>query len=137
MDGIHRLLDRPPPIFAPSWGVVNKETWGRFPLDIQKILLEVAEDYEAEVMAHSEVWEQEDVDQAKSIGVEVAGLSSEVADAIFRLGREVVLPGWVERVGGPASQGAQIWNDHFAKRIGLAIEPDGTIVEVPRVSDGP
>ena len=39
---------------------------------------------------------------------------------------ENVVPGWVERVGGPSSEAAVIFNDVVAPIVKVKINPDGT-----------
>ena len=116
-----------------TWGVVNRELWDRMPPDIQQLLLEVGEEYEREIIVQAQIWALAAVPTAQSNGMEFIEFTPQVTEAIFEVGKELMLPSWVERTGGPDSEGSRIWNEHFADLIGLRIEAHGSVVEVPTI----
>ena len=131
---VARYLVGPIPDRAHTWAVVNKDVWDSFPTDIQRILLEVGEDYEIESLKRVEQWEAEAVAQAKENGMEVIPFSPEVADTALQVALDVIVPNWVERAGGADSEAGQkaikLWNDHFANRLGIRINEDGTAEQI-------
>jgi len=76
-----------------------------------------------------ERWEQIALDEAEENGWIILPFSDEIADRAWKVALEVIVPGWVNRVGGPASDEVRIWNEHFAPHLGLIINPDGSVTD--------
>ena len=50
--------------------------------------------------------------------------ADEIKDALYRAGRNNVLPKWVERTGGPNSEAVQIYNAKVAPLLGVRVGAD-------------
>ncbi len=56
--------------------------------------------------------------------------SGEVKDALFKAGRDKVLPRWVERTGGPDSEAVQVYNEKAAPIIGVRVGSGGQAEDI-------
>ena len=59
-------------------------------------------------------------------GMQEVTFTPEMKTAQRQSAIENVVPGWVERVGGPTSEAAIIFNDVVAPIVKVKINPDGT-----------
>ena len=59
-------------------------------------------------------------------GMQLVEFTDEMKTAQKRSAIENVVPGWVERVGGPTSEAAIIFNDLVAPIVGVQINDDGS-----------
>ena len=110
-----------------SWFAVNAERWNRMPKDLQNIVLE-------EGARHAylnrqllfEHFAPNAIAQNVEQGMQEVPFTPEMKAAQRQSAIENVVPGWVERVGGPTSEAAIIFNDVVAPIVKVKINPDGT-----------
>ena len=76
-----------------------------------------------------ERWEEIALEEAAENGWIILPFSQEIQDQAWKVALEVIVPGWVNRVGGPASDEVRIWNEHFAPHLGLIINADGSVTD--------
>ena len=113
--------------------VMNNEQWAKLPEDLQKILLEEAAINELEELRTATIQHEMGVLKNTDAGLEYREFSPEMQEYAFRnavLG--ALMPGWVERVGGPEQPVISIFNEKVGAIVGVKINPDGTVVETPK-----
>ena len=112
--------------------VMNKTQWEKLPEDLQKIMLEEAAINELEELRTATVQHEMGLLKNTNAGLEYRAFSPELQEYAFEnavLG--ALMPGWVERVGGPAQPIVDIFNEKVGPIVGVKINPDGTVVEAP------
>ncbi len=114
-----------------SWLTVNQELWDMMPLDLQNIIQE-------EGARHAylnryfllEHFEPEAVQKNVAEGLKSAELSYWIRDEMRLAAVETVIPRWVERAGGPYSEGLHrinvLFNGLIYPIVGVYINPDGS-----------
>ena len=110
-----------------SWFAVNADRWNQMPQDLRNIVLE-------EGARHAylnrqllfEHFAPNAIAQNVEQGMQEVTFTPEMKDAQRQSAIENVVPGWVERVGGPTSEAAIIFNDVVAPIVKVKINPDGT-----------
>ena len=110
-----------------SWFAVNADRWNAMPQDLQNIVLE-------EGARHAylnrqllfEHFAPNAIAQNVEQGMAEVAFTPEMKDAQRQSAIENVVPGWVERVGGPTSEAAVIFNDVVAPIVKVQINADGT-----------
>ena len=111
---------------AVTWITMNQEVWDAIPPDLQAIIKEEGARHQRTSREWVEtVWAQEGIDENTAGGMEYVEFTAEVKDALYRAGRDNVLPKWVERAGGPQSEAVQIYNAKVAPIIGVRVGADG------------
>lgn len=63
-------------------------------------------------------------------GLEFVEFSPEVRSRSDDVLIERVVPNWVKSVGGGEEPVVAIFNEHIGARIGMKIEPDGSVIKV-------
>ncbi len=121
----------PIPDRAYTWGTVNKDEWDKIPPDLQQILLDVSKEYEEIQKGLRDGWEEEALATARAQGMEIIEFSPEVRKAAWDVALNVIVPSWVNRVGGPDTDAVRMWNEHYAPNLGIQIEADGSTLEIP------
>ena len=110
-----------------SWFAVNSGRWNQMPKDLQNIVLE-------EGARHAylnrqllfEHFAPNAIAQNVEQGMQEVPFTKEMQDAQRQSAIQQVVPGWVERVGGPTSEAAIIFNDVVAPIVKVQINADGT-----------
>ena len=129
---VSKYINGPLVSFFNTNNVINKDVWSKIPPDLQQIMIEEGAKSELEGMRLASIQNETGVLKLQKAGMELVEFSQELKDYSYNvavLGR--VLPGWVKRVGGPASPWAKIFNEKVTPIVGLRIEPDGKIAKVP------
>ena len=113
-----------------TYMTVNGKRWAELPPDLQQIMREVADEFEKEnIRLLTEEWDPAGIADNVAQGMEYRDFTPEVKGALREIALEIILPNWVERVGGPDSEGAKIFNKKVAPIVGVKINPDGTASE--------
>ena len=110
-----------------SWFTINQSRWDEMPPDLQNIILE-------EGARHAylnrqllfEHYAPTAVAQNIEEGMQLVEFTDEMKAAQRNSAIENVVPGWVERVGGPTSEAATIFNEVVAPIVKVRINDDGT-----------
>ncbi len=110
-----------------SWFTISHTRWNEIPHDLQNIILEEGARHAYlnrqllfEHYAPTAV--QANIDQ----GMQLVEFTPEMKAAQRQSAIANVVPGWVERVGGPTSEAALIFNDVVAPIVKVRINADGT-----------
>ena len=110
-----------------SWFTISHTRWNEMPADLQNIVLE-------EGARHAylnrqllfEHFAPTAVEENIAEGMELVEFTDEMKAAQRRSAIENVVPGWVDRVGGPNSEAARIFNELVAPIVKVTINADGT-----------
>ena len=110
-----------------SWFTISHARRDDMPKDLQNIVLE-------EGARHAylnrqllfEHFAPTAVEENILEGMQLVEFTDEMKTAQMRSAIENVVPGWVERVGGPTSEAAIIFNDLVAPIVGVQINDDGS-----------
>ena len=110
-----------------SWFAVNSERWNKMPKDLQNIVLEEGgrHAYLNRQLLFEHFAPNAIAENVKE-GMQEVPFTPEMKAAQRQSAIENVVPGWVERVGGPTSEAAVIFNDVVAPIVKVKINPDGT-----------
>ena len=111
--------------------IMNADVWDALPPDIQQILLEEGAKYELESFRVLPAWNESGIPALQAAGMTLIEMSPELREASFNVAVERVLPKWLDRLGGPDTEGARIFNEKVTPIMGVKINPDGSIVKVP------
>ena len=124
--------------FNSSINAVNKEVWDSIPADLQQILIEEGAKHELEALRLTAIQNLIAVQRNIDAGIEFVEFGSEMRLASFEAARDSVVPNWLQRIGYPdeGQDTVAVFNDKVGPVVGLRIEPDGSVVEVP-ITDGP
>ncbi len=120
-------LNGPIVSLAVTYITVNKDRWDAIPADLQAIMKE-------EAMAHQkenrrvlvDVWDPAGITNNVAGGMEFVPFSQELKDAHLQASIDVVIPNWVDRNGGPTSEGAKMFNEYVSPIVGVKINADGS-----------
>ena len=132
---VTQYMNGPLPSFTATNNIVNAQVWGKLPEDLQKIFLEEGARAELEQLRLTAI--QNEVGTKKNLraGLELVQFSDEINAQIRVATKTHLLPGWLRRLGGPDSENAKKWvplfNERVGSCVGLKIEADGRISEVP------
>ena len=110
-----------------TWFTISHTRWNQLPTDLQNIVLE-------EGARHAylnrqllfEHFAPTAVDENVKEGMQLVEFTPEMKAAQRESAIENVVPGWVERVGGPTSEAAVIFNEVVAPIVKVTINADGT-----------
>ena len=114
-----------------AYFTMSGDSWSQLPPDIQRITLEVGQEYDD--LARKtliEEWNVYSVTANVDSGMIHRPFSDEVQAKMREIALDVILPNWVERTGGPDSAAAELYNEKIAPITGVAINPDGTSREL-------
>ena len=110
-----------------SWFAMNQAQWNRLPADLQNIILEEGARHSAiNRKLLREQWQQDAVNKNLAEGMASNPFDETLLRAIQDASIQRVVPRWVERVGGPTSPMARLFNEKAAPIVGVAIRPDGS-----------
>ena len=110
-----------------SWFAMNQAQWDRLPADLQNIILEEGARHSAiNRKLLREQWQQDAIRKNLAEGMEFNQFDETLLRAIQDAAIARVVPQWVERVGGPTSPMAVLFNEKAASIIGVEIRPDGS-----------
>ena len=128
-------MNGPLPSFTATNNILNSEVWNRIPEDLQKIFLEEGARSELEQLRLTAIQNEVGTEKNLRAGLELVEFNDEINAQIRIATKTNVLPGWLRRLGGPDDERAREWVPLFNERVGawvgLKIEDDGSISEVP------
>ena len=106
---------------------INKDRWDEIPADLQAIMQEEALAHQVENRRLMEaVWDPAGITDNVAGGMEFVEFSQELKDALLQDSIDVVIPSWVDRNGGPDSEGAKMFNEFVGPIVGVTINADGS-----------
>ena len=114
-----------------SWLTVNREFWDTMPRDLQNIILEegARHAYLNRYFALTH-FDPDAVREHVDLGMKSADFSDSIRDDMRLAAINSVIPGWVERAGGPYSEGLDrinvLFNELVYPLVGVYINPDGS-----------
>ena len=110
-----------------SWFTINRDRWDRMPKDLQNIVLEegARHAYLNRALLFN-LYAPRAVEENQAEGMELVEFADDLKEAQRRSAIENVVPQWVERVGGPTSETAMLYNEVVAPIVKVQINPDGT-----------
>ncbi len=92
-------------------------------------MIEEGARYELEALrvaaSHNEIV----ITQLVEAGMEYVEFSPELRALSDKAVLEVMVPNWVERVGGADASIVKVFNEKVGPRVGMHIEPDGSVVK--------
>ena len=110
--------------------VVTGDKWAQLSNSQRTILKEAGEEYEAENLRRlNEQWEPHGIGFNASRGMTFSDFPADVKAKMRETAVNVVIPKWVDRVGGPGSEGVRIFNEKVGPIVGVVINADGTASE--------
>ena len=128
-------MNGPLPSFTATNNIVNSMVWDRMPEDLQQIFLEEGARSELEQLRLTAIQNEVGTEKNLNAGLELVKFNDEINAQIRVATMSNVLPGWLRRMGGPDDERSKRWVPLFNERVGawvgLKIEDDGTIAEVP------
>ena len=109
---------------------INKDRWDEIPADLQAIMTEEALAHQVENRRLVEdVWDPQGIIDNEAGGMEFIEFSQSLKDALLQASIDVVIPSWVDRNGGPDSEGAKMFNDFVGPIVGVRIDENGKAVK--------
>ncbi len=120
-----------PLVAWPShFNVMNKKVWEKLPPDLQQIMIEEGAKFELEGLRIGAIQNELGLEKNIRAGMEYLEFSPEIRARSDAVVFERVVPNWVKRVG-PDKPFIKVFNEHVGPRIGMRVEPDGSVVKVP------
>ena len=122
-----------------SNNVINADVWNDIPADLQQIFIEEGAKAELEQLRLTSIQNVIYVQRNIYAGLTLVEFSPELLDHSFDVAViEHVIPGWLNRVGYPGAgdNAVAMFNEHVGPYVGLRIESDGSVAQVP-ISQGP
>ncbi|MDA1129728.1 MAG: TRAP transporter substrate-binding protein DctP [Chloroflexi bacterium] len=116
--------------FPALANVMNDKVWASLPPDLQQILIEEAAKSEMEALRVSAIHNEYALELNIMEGMEYVPFSAEVRAKSDAAILERMMPSWVKRVG-PDKPIIKVFNEKVGPRVGMRIEPDGSVVRVP------
>jgi C4-dicarboxylate-binding protein DctP len=124
-------INGPLPAWPTLGAVINKKVWEKLPPDLQQIMIEESAKSELENLRLGAIQNELGLLKNTQIGgMEYVEFSPDVRALSDKAVIESVAPNWVKRVG-PESPFIQVFNEKIGTRVGLRVEPDGSVVKVP------
>ncbi len=113
-----------------TYVTVNSEKWNSLTPESQAILKEVGQEYEAENLRLLKGdWDPDGITLNVAEGMTYSDFPDDVKMRMRATALDLIIPNWVERAGGPDSEGVQIFNEKVGPIVGVKINPDGTATE--------
>ncbi len=123
-------INGPLPAWPTLGTVINKQVWEKLAPDLQQIMIEESAKNELENLRLGAIQNELGLSKNINAGMEYVGFSPEVRAHSDRAVLESVAPNWVKRVGAD-SPFIQVFNEHIGTRVGLRVEPGGSVVKAP------
>ena len=113
-----------------TYVTVNGEKWAELSPANQEILKEVGREFDAENRRLLKAqWDPDGINLNVEEGMEYHDFPDDVKAQMRVTALETIIPNWVERAGGPNSEGVQIFNEKVGPIVGVVINSDGTASE--------
>ncbi len=124
--------------FISTPNAINRYVWDRIPRDIQQILIEEGAKHELEALRLAAIQNLTGLERNINAGLEFVEFSPEIRQQSFRVTRNNVITGWLQRLGYPGrnQDTVDVFNSKIGPIVGLRIEPNGTVVTIP-ITAGP
>jgi TRAP-type C4-dicarboxylate transport system substrate-binding protein len=114
-----------------SWMAISSRVWEQLPQDIQVIIREEAKRHEEATRRDSlAAWDQRGVQENVETGMEHINLTPEIKEMMRTAALSTVLPNWVQRGGGAASDAVTLFNQKIAPIVKVEITEDGEAREI-------
>jgi TRAP-type C4-dicarboxylate transport system substrate-binding protein len=111
--------------------MINRAVWEEIPPDLQQIMIEESAKTELEMLRVSSIHNEIILEKSIKAGLEFVEFSPEVRERSNAALIERVVPNWVKRAGGGDQPVIELFNEHIGERIGMHVNPDGTVVKAP------
>jgi TRAP-type C4-dicarboxylate transport system substrate-binding protein len=113
-----------------TYVTVNGAKWDALTPENQAILKEVGQEYEAEnLRLLLEDWDPAGITLNVGEGMAYSDFPDDVKTRMRATALDLIIPNWVERAGGPDSEGVRIFNEKVGPIVGVTINPDGSASE--------
>ena len=110
-----------------TYVTVNGEKWAEISPANQQILKEVGQEFDAENRRLLKAeWDPDGINLNVEEGMEYHDFPDDVKVQMRATALESIIPNWVERAGGPNSEGVQIFNEKVGPIVKVQINSDGT-----------
>ena len=123
--------------FNSTTNAVNGNVWNRIPANLQQILIEEGAKHELEALRLAAIHNITGRTRNIEAGLEFVEFGPEMRQASFEAAKNQVLPNWLQRLSYRQWNGVvAVFNDKVGPVVGLRVEPDGSVVEIP-ITQGP
>ena len=113
-----------------TYVTVNGEKWAEVSPENQAILKEVGAEFDAENRRLLKAeWDPDGINLNVEEGMEYHDFPDDVKAQMRVTALETIIPNWVDRAGGPNSEGVQIFNEKVGPIVGVVINADGSASE--------
>lgn len=113
-----------------TYVTVNGDKWSQLSEESKAVLKEIGKEYEAEnLRLLKEQWDPDGINLNVEEGMEYSDFPDDVKAKMRDTALDLIIPNWVERAGGPSSEGVQIFNEKVGPIVGVVINSDGTASE--------
>lgn len=131
------FINGPLYFFDSSIIAVNGDVWDSIPADLQQILIEEGAKHELESLRLATIQNLIGLQRSSEAGLEFVEFGPEMRLASFEAAKNQVLPNWLKRLSYRQWNGAvTVFNNKVGPVVGLRVEPDGSVVEIP-ITQGP
>ena len=113
-----------------TYVTVNGDKWGQLTAENRAVLKEVGKEYEVEnLRLLKEDWDPAGITLNAGEGMTYSDFPDDVKAKMRDTALDLIIPNWVERAGGPDSEGVNIFNEKVGPIVGVVINSDGTASE--------
>ena len=115
---------------AVTYVTINGEKWSQLSPEAQRVLKEVGEEFDVENRRLIKAeWDPDGINLNVAEGMEYHDFPDDVKVKMRETALEIIIPNWVDRAGGPDSEGVRIFNDKVGPIVGVVINADGSASE--------
>ena len=124
--------------FNSTTNAIGRDVWNAIPRDLQQILIEEGAKHELEALRLAAIQNITGSQGNIDAGLVLVEFSSGIRQQGFIAGYSEVVPGWLRQLGypGDGDETVALFNEHAGPRVGLRIEPDGSVAIAP-ITAGP
>ncbi len=110
-----------------TYVTVNSKKWAALTPESQAILKEVGKEYEAQnLLLLREEWDPAGITLNVEEGMEYSDFPDDVKARMRETALNLIIPNWVQRAGGPGSEGVRIFNEKVGPIVKVEINADGS-----------
>ena len=121
-----------------TYVTVNGDKWRQLTAANRAILKEVGQEYEVEnLRLLKEDWDPAGITLNVEKGMAYSDFPDDVKAKMRETALNLIIPNWVQRAGGPNSEGVNIFNEKVGPIVGVTINPDGTASETTAMMTAP
>ena len=99
--------------------------------DFQQIVIEEGAKMELEALRLASIQNELGTQNNIDAGLEFVEFSPELRARSNATIIESMVPNWVKRIGGADHPVVNVFNEKVGSRVGMRIEPDGSVIKVP------